>query len=46
MVCLLEFATAAHEQNHSGSGLVEGLAFNVSGLNSLVNSESLLLLQE
>lgn len=46
MVSLLEFDIAAHEENHSSSGLVEGLAFNVSGLNSLVNSESLLLLQE
>lgn len=46
MVCLLEFYSAAQEENHSSSGLAEGLAFNVSGLSSLVNNESLLLVQE
>lgn len=46
MVCLLEFYVAAQEENRSSSGLAEGLVFNISGLSSLVNSESLLLVQE
>lgn len=40
------FYIAAQEENHSSSGLAEGLAFNVNGLSALVNSESLLLVQE